>query len=95
MRRTFFDSIKNIKKQLTVLLRCADHWSKYECCAGKIIFFLFSDRKETNECNLITNYSLDQCVKRKNKPNKELNLYDCVAGAFLYDDSEMTEHGKN
>lgn len=53
------------------------------------------DRKELNECNLITNYSLDQCVKRKNKPNKELNLYDCVAGVFLYDDSEMTEHGKN
>lgn len=53
------------------------------------------DRKEMNKCNLITNYSFDQCVKRKNKPNKELNLYDCVAGAFLYDDSEMTEHGKN
>lgn len=53
------------------------------------------DRKEMNKCNLITNYSLDQCVKRKNKPNKELNLYDCVAGAFFYDDSEMTEHGKN
>lgn len=53
------------------------------------------DRKEMNECHLITNYSLDRCVKRKNKPNKELNLYDCVAGAFLYDDSEMTEHGKN
>lgn len=41
------------------------------------------DRKELNECNLITNYSLDQCVKRKNKPNKELNLYDCVAGASM------------